>query len=116
MISRHSVISDSANFFISAGVPAIGMAPCALKLSFSRADDVAVAISLLILAITKAGVDDGTAIDHVGIFLGRDDVGNDRFISSRKTANGPTMGDLAGRSVLNGTGYYASAFRTARRV
>ena len=68
------------------------------------------------LVFFDASTDDGTAIDHVGIFLGRDDVGNDRFISSRKTANGPTMGDLAGRSVLNGTGYYASAFRSARRV
>lgn len=68
------------------------------------------------LVFFDASTDDGTQIDHVGIFLGRDSAGNDRFISSRKTANGPTMGDLAGRSVLNGTGLYASGFRSARRI
>ena len=68
------------------------------------------------LVFFDASTDDGTQIDHVGIFLGKDSAGNDRFISSRKTANGPTMGDLAGRSVLNGTGLYATGFRSARRI
>lgn len=68
------------------------------------------------LVFFDASADDGTQIDHVGIFLGTDSAGNDRFISSRKTANGPTMGDLAGRSVLNGTGLYATGFRSARRI
>ena len=68
------------------------------------------------LVFFDVSTDDGTLIDHVGMFLGRDNAGNDRFISSRKSANGPTMGDLSGRSVLNGTGLYATGFRSARRV
>ncbi|MEO7665185.1 MAG: NlpC/P60 family protein [Candidatus Limnocylindrales bacterium] len=59
---------------------------------------------------------DGHAIDHVGIFLGLDSQGHDRFLSSRKTANGPTLGDLGGRSTLDGTGLYATSFRSARRI
>lgn len=59
---------------------------------------------------------DGPQIDHVGIYLGRDSAGHERFISSRKTANGPTLGDLGGRSILDGDGLYAKAFRAARRV
>ena len=39
-----------------------------------------------------------------------------RFISSRKTADGPTPGDGGGRSTLNGTGTYARSFRAARRL
>lgn len=59
---------------------------------------------------------DGPQIDHVGIYLGLDSAGHPRFISSRKTANGPTLGDLGGRSILDGDGLYAKAFREARRV
>lgn len=68
------------------------------------------------LVFFDASTDDGTAIDHVGIYLGRDGAGHDRFLSSRKTADGPTMGDLGGKSILDGTGYYATAFRSARRI
>lgn len=63
-----------------------------------------------------ASTTDGTRIDHVGIVLGRDTLGHDRFISSRKTANGPTLGDLGGASTLDGSGLYAVSFRTARRI
>jgi hypothetical protein len=59
---------------------------------------------------------DGPQIDHVGIYLGVDSGGHQRFLSSRKTANGPTLGDLGGRSILDGDGLYAKAFREARRV
>jgi len=59
---------------------------------------------------------DGPAIDHVGMFLGRDGKGNRRFISSRKGANGPTLGDVRGASILDGPGLYAKAFRSARRL
>jgi cell wall-associated NlpC family hydrolase len=55
-------------------------------------------------------------IDHVGMFLGIDTNGKHRFISSRKSAAGPTIGDMKGRSTLNGTGYYAEAFRGIRRL
>ncbi len=60
--------------------------------------------------------DDGTAVDHVGIYLGPDTTGAPRFVSSRKTVNGPTMGDVGGRSVISGSGYYADAWRAARRL
>jgi cell wall-associated NlpC family hydrolase len=63
-----------------------------------------------------ASTADGTRIDHVGMYLGRDSLGHDRFISSRKTANGPTLGDLGGVSQLDGSGLYASSFRSARRI
>jgi hypothetical protein len=50
------------------------------------------------------------------MYLGVDDRGHHRFISSRTTANGPTMGDLGGESILDGTGYWALRWRTARRI
>ncbi len=53
--------------------------------------------------------------DHVGIYIGRDLAGNDLFISSRKTANGPTIGSLGGPSYLNGEGFLAVALRRIRR-
>jgi cell wall-associated NlpC family hydrolase len=68
------------------------------------------------LVFFDANTDDGTAVDHVGIYLGTDDRGAPRFVSSRKTANGPTLGDLGGRSTLTGTGLYATAWRAARRL
>ena len=54
--------------------------------------------------------------DHVGIYIGRDLSGNDLFLSSRKTANGPTIGALGGPSQLNGNGPWAAALRHIRRV
>jgi cell wall-associated NlpC family hydrolase len=54
--------------------------------------------------------------DHVAIFLGIDTWGNYRFISSRKTVNGPTMSDVGGASTLNGTGTYATRVRIIRRI
>jgi hypothetical protein len=53
--------------------------------------------------------------DHVGLFLGIDAAGNQLFVSSRKTANGPTFGPLGGVSYLNGDGYWARAARRLRR-
>lgn len=67
------------------------------------------------LVFFDAATDDGTQIDHVGMYLGLDSAGRHRFISSRKTANGPTLGDTGGKSVLDGTGFYATSFRGARR-
>jgi cell wall-associated NlpC family hydrolase len=68
------------------------------------------------LVFFDAATDDGTAIDHVGIYLGRDTGGHARFISSRKKPNGPTLGDVGGTSVLDGTGHYAKSFRSVRRL
>lgn len=55
-------------------------------------------------------------IDHVGIYLGPDAHGNRRFVSSRKTGNGPTLGDLAGASILEGTSVYAKNLHTVHRI
>ena len=68
------------------------------------------------LVLFDASTDDGTAIDHVGIYLGVDSGGRHRFLSSRKKADGPTMGDVGGRSVLDGTGLYATSLRSVRRL
>lgn len=68
------------------------------------------------LVFFDATPDPANQIDHVGMFLGTDTNGKHRFISSRKSAPGPTMGDTRGRSILNGTGYYAEAFRGIRRL
>jgi hypothetical protein len=68
------------------------------------------------LVFFDAATDDGTAIDHVGMYLGIDVEGHPRFISSRKSINGPTFGDYSGASTLDGTGLYARSFRAARRL
>lgn len=68
------------------------------------------------LLFFDADPDDGPQIDHVGIYVGRDTRGHHRFISSRKRADGPTMSDFKGRSILDGDGLYARAFRAARRL
>jgi hypothetical protein len=67
------------------------------------------------LLFFDADSEDGVRLDHVAIFLGLDTKGRRRFISSRKRANGPTMEDIGGRSILDGDGLYARAFRAARR-
>lgn len=68
------------------------------------------------LVFFDADPNDGPQIDHVGIYVGRDTIGHHRFISSRKRADGPTMSDIGGRSILDGDGLYALAFRAARRL
>jgi cell wall-associated NlpC family hydrolase len=59
---------------------------------------------------------DPGVIGHSGIYLGVDSEGDHRFISSRATVNGPTLGDVGGASLLNGGGYWAEQFLAARRV
>jgi hypothetical protein len=68
------------------------------------------------LVFFDASSDDGTQLDHVGMFLGQDADGRYRFISSRKTADGPTLADKGGASVLDGTGLFAKGFRAVRRL
>ncbi len=55
-------------------------------------------------------------IDHVGVYLGPDDAGRHRFVSSRRSSDGPTMGDYRGASLLDGNGLYARTFRATRRL
>ena len=59
------------------------------------------------LVFFDADPTDGPQIDHVGIYLGVDSDGRHRFLSSRKTANGPTLGNVGGASLLDGGGLYA---------
>jgi hypothetical protein len=68
------------------------------------------------LVFFDADESDGTQIDHIGMYLGLDAGNHYRFISSRKGANGPTLGDSKGKSLLDGTGLYARSFRAVRRV
>ena len=68
------------------------------------------------LVFFDASTDDGTRIDHIGMYLGVDSVGAPRFLSSRKTVDGPTFADVGGRSTLSGAGLYATAFRAVRRI
>lgn len=55
-------------------------------------------------------------LDHVGIYMGVDDGGQHRFISSRETVNGPTMGDVGGPSVLDDGRFFSKGWRAARRI
>ncbi|WP_030183671.1 NlpC/P60 family protein [Streptomyces sp. NRRL S-813] len=71
----------------------------------------------LVLFNADSGDDNPTVtVDHVGIYLGADAAGKRRFLSSRKTVDGPTMSDLGGASLLDGTGTYATALHTVRRI
>ncbi|MEI7034289.1 C40 family peptidase [Streptomyces pratensis] len=60
---------------------------------------------------------DGGVIDHVGIYVGRDQHGGLRFVSSRRTPDGPTMADLGAKSILNGPAdaLYTKSLRVVRR-
>ncbi|MFD7337828.1 NlpC/P60 family protein [Streptomyces violascens] len=49
------------------------------------------------LAFFNASPEAGRQVDHVGIYLGLDSTGHHRFISSRKTANGPNRATRAAR-------------------
>ena len=65
-----------------------------------------------------ADADDGT-IDHVGIFLGVDNQGKHRILSSRMSLNGPTMKDAASGtspSVLEGSAWMPNGWRSAIRL
>ncbi|MFC7883767.1 NlpC/P60 family protein [Streptomyces sp. NPDC057376] len=71
----------------------------------------------LVLFNADSGDDNEVATtDHVGIYLGADTAGGRRFLSSRKTVNGPTMSDLGGNSLLDGSGTYARTLHTVHRI
>ncbi|MCY0943850.1 NlpC/P60 family protein [Streptomyces antarcticus] len=71
----------------------------------------------LLLFNADSGDDTTTVtVDHVGIYLGVDTAGKRRFLSSRKTGHGPTMSDLGGASLLDGTGTYAKKLHTVHRI
>lgn len=69
------------------------------------------------LVFFDADPNDGDAIDHVGMYVGRDAHRHRRFVSSRKSADGPTLGDFRHPSTLDGdaeTDLYTRSFRAAR--
>jgi len=68
------------------------------------------------LVFFDASDDDEGSLDHVGMYLGTDATGAHRFISSRKTPDGPTLADRGYPSVLDGNDRYALAFRAVRRL
>jgi hypothetical protein len=68
------------------------------------------------LIFFDADKSDAARIDHIGMYLGLDEGNHHRFVSSRKGANGPTLGDYKGKSILDGAGLYARSFRAVRRL
>ncbi|MBI0377968.1 MULTISPECIES: NlpC/P60 family protein [Streptomyces] len=58
----------------------------------------------------------GDHMDHVALYLGLDTDGHRVFVSSRKEQNGPTIGDNGGVSRIDGNGFYAGLFRSAKRL
>lgn len=68
---------------------------------------------LLFFDDRRAGAGD---VDHVGIFLGLDDNGHPRLVSSRKKADGPTFGDVGPTSLLGQGGRFGPGLRSARRL
>lgn len=65
---------------------------------------------------TNGGDESANQLDHNGIVLGYDQNGDLRFISSRKSPNGPTFADLGGQSIINGTSnLYTTSLRKVRR-
>ena len=68
---------------------------------------------LLFFDDRRAGAGD---VDHVGIFLGLDDDGHPRLVSSRKKADGPTFGDVGPTSLLGQGGRFGPGLRGARRL
>jgi hypothetical protein len=66
---------------------------------------------------SAGGETPGMAVQHSGIFLGVDSDGRYRFLSSRSTPNGPSLGDSGGASIIDGSNeYWSIRFRTARRI
>ena len=103
-IPRRVVQMLQANLGVTIIAP--GIAAPARELAKLQAGD---------LVFFDADPADGPGADHVGMVLGPDAGGHLRFISSRKGANGPTMGDTRGASILDGHGLYARSFNRARR-
>ena len=55
-------------------------------------------------------------IDHVGMYIGRDEAGLRRYVSSMQSTKGPTFASANDNSTLDGTGSYPAALRAIRRL
>ncbi len=65
---------------------------------------------------TNGGDETTNQLDHNGIIIGYDQNDDLRFISSRKSIDGPTFADLGGQSIINGTSnLYTTSLRRVRR-
>ncbi len=63
-------------------------------------------------------VNNVSAISHLGTYVGKDSGGRYRFISSRSSSDGPTIGNTSGWSVFDANPtsmFYPKRFRAARR-
>lgn len=105
----------------ASGAAAFNGYPTATELSKLQAGDMVFFDSTCDYTVTSPSC--GTtweAIAHAGIFTGVDSAGNYRFISSRQTADGPTVANTGGWSVFNNatgiSGSYHKRFRAARRL
>ncbi|MEV6377559.1 C40 family peptidase [Micromonospora musae] len=59
--------------------------------------------------------EDPNLITHSGIYLGKDEDGGMRFVSSRETVDGPTFGDVHGDGVVD-SGYFGDRLRRVIRL
>lgn len=59
--------------------------------------------------------DDESTITHSGIYIGDDQNGDQRFVSSRTSQNGPTFGDFNTKSIFN-SGYFRRRLRRVIRL
>ncbi len=103
------------------GSPATGGTPTAAEASALAAGDlVFFDMSCDYGATTPTcSADPAVAIGHVGMFLGKDNASNLRFLSARTSSDGPTIGNVSGWSILNSTSAsssFARRFRAARRL
>ena len=76
----------------------------------------ALVIGALGLAATSWAQTHPPIVEQIAKTYGLDSFGQHRFLSSRAGANGPTMGDIMGTSVLDDDGFYSRAWYTARRI
>lgn len=59
--------------------------------------------------------EDPNLITHSGIYLGKDQNGGMRFVSSRGTVDGPSFGDVRGNGVID-SGYFGQRLRRVIRL
>ncbi|MDI1445755.1 hypothetical protein [Polyangium sp. 6x1] len=102
------------------GVAAFNGTPTATELSSIQVGDIVFFDSSCDYSVAAPSCGtDWTSIGHTGIYVGRDASNNARFLSSRSTADGPTVANTGGWSVFNDavglSGTYPKRFRGARR-
>ncbi|UQA55800.1 hypothetical protein [Polyangium aurulentum] len=104
----------------SGGIVSNGGAPTATELGLLQVGDlVFFDLSCDYSLASPSCVKDASAITHAGMFVGKDGAGRYRFISSRVSSDGPTIGNTSGWSVFDmnaSSTYFPKRFRAARRL